>query len=188
MKMPLLSSVSNRAFTLIELLVVIAIIGILASMTLSSLSSAKRSALSVACVSNLKQIDVALRLYVDDNKGHLPSCALLPSQTTNLPSISTTLFPYAPAKKVFKCPEDHQLFDVEKTSYEWNYFLNGASFTTPEEWSDITKAIVETVFGGRKHTPLIGDAMAFHPLKRNQAGQNALFFDSKIERFKWDNP
>mgnify|MGYP001308195578 CR=1 FL=1 len=176
------------AFTLIELLVVIAIISILAGLLLPSLGNAKRSALSTACLNNLHQIDIALHLYVEDNKNHLPFCALLPSQSTNLASISKTLYPYAPNSNLFKCPADHTLFDTEKTSYEWNYFLNGASFTNPEEWSDVTRAIVVTVFGGKKNTPLIGDGMAFHKTGKTLAGQNVLFFDSRISRFKWDNP
>jgi prepilin-type N-terminal cleavage/methylation domain-containing protein len=55
-----------RVFTLIELLVVIAIIAILASLLLSALRSAKSKAWETACRSNLRQIGLGLRMYVDD--------------------------------------------------------------------------------------------------------------------------
>src|SRR4051794_13134372 len=61
-----------RAFTLIELLVVIAIIGILVAMLLPALATAKAKSKRIACVSNMKQIDVAIVLWSMDHDGRYP--------------------------------------------------------------------------------------------------------------------
>ena len=109
---------------------------------------------------------------------------MIPSANTNLTPITVALGPYLQAKSVFKCPADEKLYAAERTSYEWNWFLNGASYDQPEDWSAETQAIVAMVFGGRLNTPLSGDAASFHLARGIWTGKNALYFDGRVEKTK----
>src|SRR5262245_15576405 len=62
----------HAGFTLIELLVVIAVIGILAGILLPTLAKAKLKSQQSGCTSNLKQIGLAIQMYVDDNEDTVP--------------------------------------------------------------------------------------------------------------------
>src|SRR5579863_7345917 len=62
----------NGAFTLIELLVVIAVIAILAALLLPALSMSKAYARSSACKNHLRQMGLALQMYVHDNQSKYP--------------------------------------------------------------------------------------------------------------------
>lgn len=67
----------NRGFTLIELLVVIAIIGILSSVVLASLNSARTKSRDARRIGDVKQLQLALEMYYDSNSEYPTSTAAL---------------------------------------------------------------------------------------------------------------
>lgn len=166
----------------------VALIGILASLLLPALGRGKEAARSAACLSNLHQTGLALMVYVDDSGDRLPICAgYLPSHQPLLPSLASTLFPREPTNQVFRCPSDSRLFRVEGTSYEWNFWLNGAPYSAPQ-WAAIhtneALVIVNQLFGSREDTPLTGDANPNHSASGNSMGKNALYFDGRVQRVR----
>src|SRR3989344_5820326 len=78
----------KRGFTLIELLVVIAIIGILSSVVLASLNSARRKSRDARRIADIGQIRLALELYFDTNRNY-PLAALSGLAPTYIPVLPT---------------------------------------------------------------------------------------------------
>lgn len=90
---------AGAAFTLVELLVVIGCIALLASLLLPSLQAAQSKARRIHCAANLRQLGVALKLYVDEN-GFYP----LAMSTNSLGAWQHALWPSA-ADQVLYCPQ-----------------------------------------------------------------------------------
>ena len=107
----------KRGFTLIELLVVIAIIALLAAILFPIFAQARGSARQSVCLSNLKQIGIAARMYVQDYDETLMSPELprgtTPNPNPNNPALFAPskwvswpelLLPYAKNQEIFNCP------------------------------------------------------------------------------------
>jgi prepilin-type N-terminal cleavage/methylation domain-containing protein len=187
----------RRAFSLIELLVTIAVIAILAAMLLPALSSAKAKAQQTTCLSNLKQVNVAVLLYASDNHDVLPTVANTDADGMKTDSFEVVYKPlvmrYAglqgapsPSDKVFACPADkffynnwtwlpeawHEQFYSDYSSYGFNGL---------GETSDVTPTLPgQTTFPG-----LSGWKVA----KIRQTSRTVLVVEnSALYPFSWHQP
>lgn len=88
----------NKGFTLIELLVVIAIIGILSSVVLASLNSAREKSRDAKRISDIKQLQLALEFYYDAEGGYPSDIStanlVTPGYIATIPTDSGTAYSY----------------------------------------------------------------------------------------------
>ena len=99
----------KRAFTLIELLVVIAIIAILAAILFPVFAQARESARLTSCLSNMRQLGLALRMYSQDYDETYPNIYQGWGQGTNYQEgwqWRNAIQPYTKNKGIMKCPSN----------------------------------------------------------------------------------
>lgn len=100
---------AKSGFTLIELLVVMAIIAILAAILLPVFASAREAGRTTSCLSNMKQIGVALEIYKKDHDQTLPQTYFYPNNLSSAGGYvhwSGMLDTYTQSDKIFVCPSD----------------------------------------------------------------------------------
>lgn len=123
-----------NAFTLIELLVVIAIISILAAILFPVFSRARENSRRASCLSNEKQIALAILQYVQDNDERFPGGYTSDRQMTWMQRV----LPYVQGgssrkSQLFFCPSDYGVDSTlnvwtDNTSYCYNnYYLTGTT-------------------------------------------------------------
>ena len=194
----------KRAFTLIELLVVITIIGIIVALLVPALGKARENARRAFCANNLRQIGIAIHMYIDEHDFKLP-----PPASSNGRLWYKLLEPYLDNdREIFNCPSyKYADYHLRYMSYGYNFLATGIDVIDPHEdytyrrdintiknpsylimvadsgpnrWQDPKESnvfIERMRAGGRWDFP-VGD--------RHSGGANVLFFDGHISWYLQD--
>ncbi|MBN8247234.1 MAG: prepilin-type N-terminal cleavage/methylation domain-containing protein [Verrucomicrobia bacterium] len=171
------ASLQTPAFTLVELLVVLAIVGLLAALLLPAAGRASERARSTACRSNLGQIGVALRLYLDDHQQHFPVMVNRTRDTNRFATnaVEIVMRPHLGNPRALRCPSDRgHHFEQTGSSYFWNFLLNG-------QRSDAVRILGLPVSG--TGVPLFSDKAGFHAALGPSRMQNHLYADGQVKHF-----
>ena len=191
----------HAAFTLVELLTVIAVILVLTALLMPAFSKAKTQSQRTKCVSNLRQVGMATRMYADDFRDVLPQIAQ-PSRSGDLvwisfrPMIQNYLGIHrgpSADDKVFVCPSDK--FSVEWGITGWfrvgplhentltnftSYLFNGCNTRTNPPYPGIAGLRLASLQDPSK-TVLAVEGSAFESFSWHKPRKELLFRDSLNE-------
>lgn len=121
--LPICPSSRRLGLTLIELVLVIGIIALLIGIVWAVLSPIREKGRQAVCMSNLKQIHLALMMYRENWHGTHPAEGVLPHQLglPVVPDYHLALLPYIKSKDVFVCPNDYEYHKTGILSYVWHF-------------------------------------------------------------------
>ena len=181
----------KNGFTLLELLTVFIIIGILGAMLLVALTKMRTHSQAMACSNNLRQIGVAVQLYLDENDYRFPGCE---SDDPN-ECWYTRLMPYVDNPDVYECPaykyHHDDIYDASSRNY-FSYGYNKEGLNEPAEGYKIgvdinyvispTKCILvaDGSEGAGAETSRYFIDKNNLPTSRHNGGTNILFVDSHV--------
>ncbi|HEY3853606.1 MAG TPA: prepilin-type N-terminal cleavage/methylation domain-containing protein [Verrucomicrobiae bacterium] len=194
----------RRAFTLIELLVAIVIIGLLGALLLSAIGGAKGNAVRTHCANNLRQINLALRMYADDSSDAAPKTPATAEATLTLTGYKKLIRKYlglrgsrSSGPELFTCPSD--TFHYEDLTRNQHYVPRGLWEQPISDFSSYAfnggnemAGLSAPGIAGRRissinqpaKTVMVAEGAAFapwswHEAKRPFASENAKFNNAK---------
>ena len=118
----------RSGFTLIELLTVIAIIGILSAILFPVVSQVRLKSMRSATVSNLRQVNLAFRLYINDNKGVLPLGYVYADPNLNPPRVAANWRYMLVSGGYFGLPDQPNGLSNTNLNYSGGYSVLGSPF------------------------------------------------------------
>jgi prepilin-type processing-associated H-X9-DG protein len=169
---------------------------------------ARENARSASCQSNLKQIGLAMRQYVDDYGGSYPRARGAIGWIDNPTSADTLSWmqqiePYTKSKQIYKCPSD--------SNSDFSYFMSAIAAykaVTPNDFASVHDVRIQnttafviagdvdfSLFGGTPGASADADKDDYSqdpsthaPSRRHLEQQNYLFADGHVKRFRTFNP
>jgi len=190
---------TRQGFTLIELLVVIAIIAILAAILFPVFSRARENARRTSCLSNLKQVGIAMMQYLQDSDEHY-TMSEHDDPATLYPWFQP-LQPYIKSSQVFVCPSMPQEDPANRPDPHTDYIINGffAHGTAQALFQNTAEQIIvverQKDFAGFDYHPWDEDGLSgtaypeFQNISKDRHfnGSNFLFVDGHAKWLRWEN-
>jgi prepilin-type processing-associated H-X9-DG protein len=130
------SNQRNRALTLVEVVIIVAILAALAALFLPALAAAKRKSSRINCISNVKQIGIAFRLWEQDNNDKYPMAVSVTNggamewlAAGNIVACFQLMSNELSTPKILLCPEDKRRtyatnFSIGFSGANISYFVN----------------------------------------------------------------